>query len=262
MKASPYYNHYEPNQISHDTNIDYNTNQNNDYVTASKRDMLINWVNSIEYPNCLLASDIADFRDGIIFCELVNEVILKNRKPDFLTQVKNDNLTYQDSLHNINNALNEIKLLKDPRIPQNVHAFKAHELISDEDKVIMVLDTLYKLASQQLQQESVNNNYNPFDKRRHSDLDYATAYQSVPQPSLNHNKSDPLSTNSTQPSSSPHQISHANKPPRNTPSIPVKNANSAPLSQPITNRNEYSESKKRLFKRSSTPRGLLYQPRT
>jgi len=67
---------------------------------------------------------------GIIFCELVNEVILKNRKPDFLTQVKNDNLTYQDSLHNINNALNEIKLLKDPRIPQNVHAFKAHELIS------------------------------------------------------------------------------------------------------------------------------------
>ena len=239
--------------------------------------MLINWVNSIEYPNCLLASDIADFRDGeflqfpqfyrfhlgIIFCELVNEVILKNRKPDFLTQVKNDNLTYQDSLHNINMALNEIKLLKDSRIPQNIHALKPHELISvnfflspkikipkDEDKVILVLDALYKLGNQEVRQESVNNNYNPFDQRRHSELDYATAYQSVPQPSLHHNKSDPLSTNSTQPSSSPNQVSNTKpilKPPRNTPSIPTisgKSNKSAPNSQLVTTRNEYTESGK------------------
>jgi len=80
---------------------------------------------------------------GIIFCELVNEVILKNRKPDFLTQVKNDNLTYQDSLHNINMALNEIKLLKDPRTPQNIQALKPHELIS----VIFFLSLKIKIFS-------------------------------------------------------------------------------------------------------------------
>lgn len=105
--------------------------------------MLINWVNSIEYPNCLLASDISDFKDGIallilyltlfqgvVFCELVNEIVLRNSKPDFLPQVKNDNLTYQDSLHNINMALSEIRSFKGVRAPPEVSELKSHELIS------------------------------------------------------------------------------------------------------------------------------------
>ena len=52
----------------------------NDYFTAitvmliftkfinfklKKKEILINWVNSLEYPNCLLASDIEDFKNGI-----------------------------------------------------------------------------------------------------------------------------------------------------------------------------------------------------
>jgi len=67
---------------------------------------------------------------GIIFCELINEVVLNNRKPDFLTQVKNNNLTYQDSLYNINMALNEIRSINNPAIHSEVKNLKAHELIS------------------------------------------------------------------------------------------------------------------------------------
>jgi len=67
---------------------------------------------------------------GLIFCELVNEVVLNNQKPDFLTRVKNNNLTYQDSLHNMNMALNEIRTYNSSKIQPDVKNLKAHELIS------------------------------------------------------------------------------------------------------------------------------------
>jgi len=42
----------------------FTSNDADAYTTFSHTDILINWVNSFEYPNCLLASKLADFKDG------------------------------------------------------------------------------------------------------------------------------------------------------------------------------------------------------
>jgi hypothetical protein len=101
---------------------------------------LINWVNSLEYPNCLLASELSEFKNGIsfsnqtliyvgvIFCEIVNEIILKNQKPDFLPKIKQNNPTFNDILENIRMALFEIKSIRNYDVPRHIHEIRDSEL--------------------------------------------------------------------------------------------------------------------------------------
>ena len=65
----------------------------------------------------------------MIFCELVNEVILENQKPDFLPKIKLNNPNYEEILRNINMALNEIRLIKHISVPQNILILRDTDLI-------------------------------------------------------------------------------------------------------------------------------------
>jgi hypothetical protein len=51
-----------------------------------------------------------------------------NTKPDFLTQVKMDNITYQDSLRNLDMALAEIRSIRNKRPSQKVADLKSQDL--------------------------------------------------------------------------------------------------------------------------------------
>lgn len=103
---------------------------------------MINWVNSFEYPSCLLASQIADLKDGttfplyirfifegIVFCELVNEIILKNQIPDFLPKIVSNDPNHDEKLHNATMALSEIKSMREYTVPQSIKELKSHELL-------------------------------------------------------------------------------------------------------------------------------------
>ena len=65
----------------------------------------------------------------MIFCELVNEVILENQKPDFLPKIKRNNPNYEETLRNINMALNEIRLIKHISVPQSILNLRDTDLI-------------------------------------------------------------------------------------------------------------------------------------
>ena len=39
---------------------------------VSENFMLLDWINTIDEPSCLLVSDIDDLRDGVVLCDIVS----------------------------------------------------------------------------------------------------------------------------------------------------------------------------------------------
>lgn len=91
---------------------------------------MIYWVNSFNNPYCLLASSSIDFKDGIIFCELLGIL----RKHALKGVSKSKTQTIDSAKKNIEIALNEIK-----RIDKNLRI----ELT--EDSVYNSEDCMYEL---------------------------------------------------------------------------------------------------------------------
>jgi hypothetical protein len=114
---------------------------------SNRRDILINWVNSLEYPNCLLASDMHDFMNGVIFCEIVNEIILHNQKPDFLPKIKINQPNYEESIRNATMALTELKSMRTLNLPSHIANLKETDILTDENKILSLLDYLYSVAT-------------------------------------------------------------------------------------------------------------------
>jgi len=93
-------------------------------------EIFINWVNSIEYPNCLLATSIQDFYSGVVFCEIINEKILQNQRPDFLPKIRNHNPSYYDSIYNMEMALQALTSQKAVlNIPPEIEQLKSQEVV-------------------------------------------------------------------------------------------------------------------------------------
>jgi hypothetical protein len=61
--------------------------------------MLIDWVNSIDMPSCLLASSTDDLKSGVVLCDLVASL---QQSPPF-AEVERHNLgdSRADALHNL-----------------------------------------------------------------------------------------------------------------------------------------------------------------
>jgi len=66
---------------------------------------------------------------GIIFCELVNELILKNQIPDFLPKIVSHDPTHEEKLHNITMALSEIKSMRTINIPTEIKELTIFDLM-------------------------------------------------------------------------------------------------------------------------------------
>lgn len=66
---------------------------------------------------------------GVIFCELVNELILKNQIPDFLPKIVSHDPTHEEKLHNITMALSEIKSMRTISIPTEIKAITIFDLM-------------------------------------------------------------------------------------------------------------------------------------
>ena len=109
-------------------------------------EIFINWVNSIEYPNCLLATSIQDFysgflsshliqaltyfKIGVVFCEIINEKILQNQRPDFLPKIRNHNPSYYDSIYNVEMALQALTSQRAVlNIPPEIEQLKSQEVV-------------------------------------------------------------------------------------------------------------------------------------
>jgi hypothetical protein len=54
-----------------------------------KKQILLDWINTIDEPNCLLAGSLEDLKDGQVFLEIINHFLKINRKDHiFATELK------------------------------------------------------------------------------------------------------------------------------------------------------------------------------
>ncbi|KAL4477777.1 hypothetical protein ABPG72_018951 [Tetrahymena utriculariae] len=105
-------------------------------------EFLISWVNQFQnYPHCSQAIDLSDFQSGIIFCELVYDVVLQRKGGSFLSKVITSNLNQQRCIQNISLALQEIN---DPNLnltPQQVYG--------DTEAIIQLIEYLQRIDKNQ-----------------------------------------------------------------------------------------------------------------
>ncbi|KAL4432084.1 hypothetical protein ABPG74_014338 [Tetrahymena malaccensis] len=105
-------------------------------------EFLISWVNQFQnYPHCSQAIDLSDFQSGIIFCELVYDVVLQRKGGSFLSKVITSNLNQQRCIQNISLALQEIN---DPNLnltPQQVYG--------ETEAIIQLIEYLQRIDKNQ-----------------------------------------------------------------------------------------------------------------
>lgn len=101
-----------------------------------QRRTLVYWVNSINNPYCLLASSSIDFKDGIIFCELLS--ILKGSKLQGI--IYENQKAVDKSLNNISLALKVMK--GHPTLESKIKDLTPEKVYNSEDAMYALLEII------------------------------------------------------------------------------------------------------------------------
>lgn len=100
---------------------------------------MIYWVNSFHNPLCLLASSSTDFKDGIIFCEIVS--ILKG-VPSFSGVNQTSPPNAETSISNISLALSELQSCSFLSLPKKIAEMNPEEIYNSEEAMYDFLNFL------------------------------------------------------------------------------------------------------------------------
>ncbi|EAR96330.2 hypothetical protein TTHERM_00188990 (macronuclear) [Tetrahymena thermophila SB210] len=142
----------------------YDTNLNQEYLAqgavrelANKNDShnltvdeLIDWIRSFQYQDCQNVMVLNDLQNGVVFCQLVHDIIYYRQKPDFIARVIRQN-TSSSSLINMTTALNAIKDSSFD-VPSKIISMQPQQLCEENEFKLRVLQYLYTL--QQRKSES------------------------------------------------------------------------------------------------------------
>ncbi|KAL4504379.1 hypothetical protein ABPG72_009825 [Tetrahymena utriculariae] len=135
----------------------YDTNLNQDYLAqgvareiASKYDShnltvdeLIDWIRSFQYQDCQNVMVLNDLQNGVVFCQLIHDIVFYRQKPDFIARVIRQN-TSSASLINMTTALNAIKDSSFD-VPTKIISMQPQQLCEENELKLRVLQYLYIL---------------------------------------------------------------------------------------------------------------------
>lgn len=115
---------------------------------------MIYWVNSFQNPYCLLASSSTDFKDGIIFCELVS--ILK-AVPTFPGVSQAIPPSAETSMNNISLALSELQSCNFISFPSRLAKLSPDDIYNSEEAMYDFLNILKMAFEGGLKKEEIKN---------------------------------------------------------------------------------------------------------
>ncbi|KAL4456258.1 hypothetical protein ABPG74_014219 [Tetrahymena malaccensis] len=106
-------------------------------------DELIDWIRSFQYQDCQNVMVLNDLQNGVVFCQLVHDIVYYRQKPDFIARVIRQN-TPSASLINMTTALNAIKDSSFD-VPTKIISMQPQQLCEENELKLRVLQYLHTL---------------------------------------------------------------------------------------------------------------------